>query len=355
MSKRIKMVIYGEPGTGKSVFALHAPKPFFITTDGNYEWLEEFGAKDKDHKQVFSWEEMKKAFAESYDDYETIVVDLLEDAFKWCESEFCKKNKIEHVGDLGFAKGYDITRNEFFLEISKLLAKDKHIILISHGLDKVVKDRRGVEHTNHIPSTRIPDKVWDMIEGRVRYFLRCYLRGEDDGEGKMIKNRYLSLIPKENEYGITRGIDEMVVPHDIKLDFNEFANIIGLETSLPSLKATRAKAKAEEFKEVEKKIDVAIENSSNEKEQEVEIKEEQQNVEPEVVNEEPVRHRRIRKADVQVEVHQESTPNPTEIEVVDEPKVEQPKPEVNTPEIGRARMDDIKARIEALKAKKKLN
>ena len=55
--KRIKMCIYGEPGTGKSVFACKAPKPFFICTDGNYEWLEDFGAKEEDHIQVNSWEE----------------------------------------------------------------------------------------------------------------------------------------------------------------------------------------------------------------------------------------------------------------------------------------------------------
>ena len=73
--KRIKMVLYGEPGVGKSVFASKAPKPFFITTDGNYEWLEDFGAKEEDHVQVSSWAEaiaslvptleeaMKKAFS----------------------------------------------------------------------------------------------------------------------------------------------------------------------------------------------------------------------------------------------------------------------------------------------------
>ena len=38
-TKRVKMVLYGEPGVGKSVFAAKAPKPFFICTDGNYAWL----------------------------------------------------------------------------------------------------------------------------------------------------------------------------------------------------------------------------------------------------------------------------------------------------------------------------
>ena len=258
MSKKVKMVLYGEPGVGKSVFALNSPKPFFITTDGNYEWLEEFGAKEEDHKQVFSWEESKKAFKEDYDGYDTIVVDLLEDMFKWCEYEFCRANRVDHVSDIGYGKGYDITRNEFFIEITKLLAKEKNIILIMHGTDKVVKDRRGVEKTVHIPSPRLPDKLLDMIEGRVRYFLRCYLKAEENEEGKLVKKRYLSIVPKENEFGIIRGINENSIPHDIPLEFGEFAKIINLEIDPPKPLAKKVE-KVKEFAKVEKKIEESIE------------------------------------------------------------------------------------------------
>lgn len=241
--KRIKMLLYGEPGVGKSVFASKAPKPFFITTDGNYEWLEDFGADPRAHAQVSSWAEAKAAFAQSYDDYETIVVDLLEDMFKWCEYEFCTRTKIEHISDVGYGKGYDITRNEFFLEISKLLGKDKNIILITHGITFVTKDRRGVEHTKYAPSNRMPDKVLDMIEGRLRYCLRCYLKAEEQSDGTILKKRYLSVVPKENEFGIARGLDENKVPHDIELEFSEFAKVIGLEHDIAEEK------KAQIFKE----------------------------------------------------------------------------------------------------------
>lgn len=240
--KRIKMLLYGEPGTGKSVWASKAPKPFFITTDGNYEWLEDFGADPNAHKQVSSWDEAKKVFDDDFDGYETIVVDLLEDLFKWCEAEFCKRSKIEHVSDIGYGKGYDISRNEFFVELCKLLAKDKHIIFLCHGITFTVKDRRGVEHTKYAPSNRIPDKVMDMIEGRMRYCLRCYMKAEEQGDGTVLKKRYLSLIPKENEFGIARGLDESQIPHDIPLEFSEFAHYIGVDmnaTSAPAVEAPK--------------------------------------------------------------------------------------------------------------------
>ena len=58
--KKIKMCLYGEPGVGKSVFAVNAPKPFFICSDGNYAWLEDFGADPNAHADVQSWDEAKK-------------------------------------------------------------------------------------------------------------------------------------------------------------------------------------------------------------------------------------------------------------------------------------------------------
>lgn len=251
MKKRIKMVLYGEPSTGKSVFACHAPKPFFFCTDPNYEWLEDWGAKEEDHVQLFSWEEAKKAFhTQDLTNYETIVVDLLEDLFKWCEYEFCKKNKIAHIGDLGYGKGYDITRNEFFIEISKLLSMDKNVILITHGLTLTLKDKRGVEFNKYTFSNRLPDKVADQIEGRVRYFLRAYALTEVGENDKLVTNRYISLQPDGiTEYGIIRGLDITKLPRYIPLDWNIFYDLINDPAYKPTISQSET---VPDYKEIEK-------------------------------------------------------------------------------------------------------
>lgn len=262
--KRIKMVLYAEPGVGKSVFASKAPNPFFICTDGNYEWLEDFGAKPEAHINVSSWNEIKTLIDKgtAFNDYETVVLDLTEDAFKWCEQEFCVRNKIEHISDLGYGKGYDASRNEFFIAISKLLSYDKNIIMLMHGLSIVEKDRRGVEHTKYVPSSRVPDKVIDMIEGRVRYFLRAYVKDEVHDDGTVTKRRWLSVVPKPNEFGIIRGVNENTIPQDIPLEWSEFAKVIGYDVEQkiekPKVKKeskVKEQPKIEEQSKVEEKVE----------------------------------------------------------------------------------------------------
>ncbi len=224
--KKIKALIYGEPGVGKSVFASQFPNPFFLTTDGNYEWLEDFGAKPEAHYRVDSWADFVDYINNNnFDGYDTIVVDLLEDLFKWNEYEFVKKNRLDHISDAGYGKGYDITRNNFFIEITKLLNKDKHVILLMHEVVITTKDRRGVEKHSYKPSSRLPDKVLDMIEGRLRFVLRAYFQ-DVDIDGRLVQKRMLSLIPKSNEYGIIRGVNTDALPEDIPLSVAEFFNVL---------------------------------------------------------------------------------------------------------------------------------
>lgn len=223
MAKNIKMIVYGEPGVGKSTFAAGAPRPFFITTDGNYEYLEDFcGMKPEDHQQCFSWSEMKKAFARDFTNYETIVVDLLEDSYLWADNEFCRDNKLLHISDLGYGKGYGILGNEFFIEYQKLLALPKNVILLMHGVTEVLKDRRGVEYSKYGPSKLVRDKLVTQLEGRVRFFVRAYAEATEGPDGRLLTKRYLSLAPDgHTEYGITRGLSSDT-PHSIPLDWNAF-------------------------------------------------------------------------------------------------------------------------------------
>lgn len=104
MKKFVKMALYAEPGVGKSTFASKAPNVFFITTDGNFQWLD---LPEEQHVEISNWNQFIKInellATEDFDWCETVVVDLLEDVYRLCEDDFCSKNKIQFIGDLDWA------------------------------------------------------------------------------------------------------------------------------------------------------------------------------------------------------------------------------------------------------------
>lgn len=228
VKRPIKALLYGAPGVGKSVFSAGLPNPFFICTDGNYEWLLDFGAKEEDHVNISSFAEFEQLCNNDFAGYDTVIVDLLEDIYKWNEAEYCKKQNVDHLSDAGgYGKGWDVTRTRLFVACSKLLALPKNVIFLSHESSYTEKDRRGNEKTKYCASNLMNEKFIVMLEGRLRYFLRCKFKDEVNEDGKVVTHRILSLIPKSDEYGIIRGVDVNLMPEDIELDPQEFLEVTG--------------------------------------------------------------------------------------------------------------------------------
>ena len=363
MAKFIKMAIYGEPGVGKSTFAAKAPKPFFITTDGNYEYLEDFcGAAPEDHVQVNSWKETVAAFNRDFSDYETIVVDLVEDTYMWAENEFCKDNQIKHISDLGYGKGYGILGTDYFIEYQKLLSQPKNIILILHGVAEQLKDRRGIEYTKYGPSKLIREKIITQIEGRIRFFVRAFAETTEDENGRLVTQRYLSLSPDgTTEYGITRGLSGDI-PRFIPLDWDIFYELVTKNDPITSSVSTK---KVIETKPVEEPV-VAKKATSRIRKpvphvvsEEVKVESEAPATEPIPVYKNPVDEIRAKLKAVITKPESEATPveqaadipAEPEIKPADEPVIESvtETPVVSTVISGEDKKAAIRAKLAALK------
>lgn len=294
--KHIKLWLYGAPGTGKSVFAYRLGKElqkidkenkkgvFFLTTDGNYEWLEDFGADPKDCAKLASWSELKKVVGSSLlNDYGTIVVDLLEDLYKWGQQEFCAKNNLQYIGDANMGKGWAVVSDDFTAIITKLINMPKHIIFISHEEYCTKKNRYGVESLYYFPTSKLRTKDCDTIEGRMRYVLRAYLENEIDSENdkRLISKRYLSLTPKADEFSIIRGINVDAIPSSIPLDAKSFLEVINFMPSTNTSTITQADKDAHNVEikpevkpevKVEVKPEVKVETVKNTVEVKPEVK-----------------------------------------------------------------------------------
>lgn len=235
MAKKIKMVLYGEPGTGKSVFAGNSSKPFFITSDGNYEWLEGLvpDFNEKNHIQLSSFAEFERLVpqlsTDAFKDYDTFVIDIIDNFYTWADFELCKKNRVNHVSELGdYGKGYDLLRKPFIAAILKFIAIDKNIIILSHESTYEEKTKKGTTITRYTPNSTIPlSKVWEKIAGQCQFVIRCYKDYETDENGRTVIKRLLDIKNTPEEWGTYRLLDPDT-PDTIPLDWNVFADIVGL-------------------------------------------------------------------------------------------------------------------------------
>ena len=117
-----KTVIEGEAGSGKTYFAVSAPKPFVINTD---DGVDEVRHRFPDMMVADAVPVADKAAnAALYDsvvttlgelaneehDRETIVIDSLDRLEVLAQAKVCMDHKIKNIEDLGYGKGYTYSR-----------------------------------------------------------------------------------------------------------------------------------------------------------------------------------------------------------------------------------------------------
>ena len=293
-----KIWIYGAPFSGKTTFVDKAPNPINLNTDGNIKYVtmpyvairDEVVVEGRQTITTLAWQKFKDTIAElqKYDnDFETIILDLLEDLYEYCRLFMYEQLGITHESDDSF-RAWDKVRTEFLSTIKKLLNLDYNIVLISHeDTSKDIMKKGGDKITSIKPN--INDKVANKISGMVDVVGRVIADGDI---------RTLSFKTDEVVFGGGRlNLDKK----DIPLDWEDLMKVYGEST--PVEKPTRrtksdttevSNSEVEEEKSTEEVVEKPTRRSRKPVEEvKVEVKEEVK----EVVEETPVRKtRRVRGA-----------------------------------------------------------
>ena len=129
---RIKMLIYGMPGSGKTTMALSAPKPLLVDFDGginrvDYEFI-------KDTVQVSNYADMLNLLNnEDLSPYETLVIDtggkLLDSMTEYLIASNPRLGKRN--GSLTL-EGYGVRKVEFTQLLKLINSKKKHVVFVAH-------------------------------------------------------------------------------------------------------------------------------------------------------------------------------------------------------------------------------
>ena len=215
---KLKILIHGAAGVGKTTFASRFPGALFIATEAGTTHVESSDVS------VNSWVEMVdvlKLIRDRAPEYSpdgngplrTVVIDTLDNAWKMCRDHMNKKNGIEHEQDLGFGKGSGMILREFervFDLISKL---GLGMVLITHTADLEYTDKRGRSHTKFV--SKLPAKPRGYISGLVDVILFASIETGDDS-----KRRVLRTDADENYEAKDRT---GALPPTLPLDFGVFA------------------------------------------------------------------------------------------------------------------------------------
>ena len=196
-----KMWLYGLPFSGKTYLANQFKNVLMLNTDGNIKYIDAPYISIKDtvtvegrmSRRIYAWDIFKDTVAElekKQNDFETIVVDLLEDVYEHCRLWTYNHLGIEHESDNSF-KAWDFVRTEFLSTIKRLLNLEYNIILISHeDSSKDITKKTGDKITAIKPN--VADKVALKVAGMVDIVGRII---NDDG------NRTISFKSNEVIFG----------------------------------------------------------------------------------------------------------------------------------------------------------
>ena len=209
----LTVLVYGQTKIGKSTFCSQADGALFLATEPGLNALDVFQAP------IQSWDELLAACAEVTEGkhpFRTIIIDTIDNAYKFCTDYIVKKHKIEHESDLGYGKGYALVNNEFQRVLTKLAFLPYGLFLVSHAKEIEVETRTG-KYTRIVPT--LPDKARKIVLGMVDQVLFCDLEMATAEDGAESVKRVIRTKPSlYYEAGDRTGR----LPETLDLDFRKF-------------------------------------------------------------------------------------------------------------------------------------
>lgn len=149
LQTKIKALIYGQAGTGKTTLALSAPKPLLLDFDGGVSRINFAHLQEVDTVQIKNWSECLEVMREDLSNYETIVVDTIGKMLDFIIESVCR-GRVPQINNWG------TINNEFSSFCRTLSSLNKNIIFVAH------RDNRKEGDTNvFVPAIR--EKSYNAI------------------------------------------------------------------------------------------------------------------------------------------------------------------------------------------------
>lgn len=248
VQQKIKALVYGQPGLGKTTFALSAPTPVLLDFDNGVHRVR--AEHQTPTLQVESWKDVVDVLEDgSLNQFKTIIIDTAGKMIDYMSDDIMSKNpKMKRGNGALTLQGYGERKAMFSQFLKKITLMGKHLLFVAHEKE----DKQNEE-------TKLRPEVGGSSGNDL--FKELDLIGYMEANGK---KRTISFHPTDKYYaknGI--GLNEVMELPDLKDgEPNVFFEKQILDVYSKNLE--NRKIKADKYKELQDLIEGKIEAIENE-------------------------------------------------------------------------------------------
>lgn len=221
----LTVLVYGNTKIGKSTLASQAEDALFLACENGLNHLEVFQVP------ISSWDDMLTAcreISEGKHPFKMIIIDTIDNAYRFCSEFWCKKLGIVHEADAAYGKAFALVNGEFHRVLTRLSQLPFGLWLISHAEEREIETRTG--KVTRIGPT-LPGKARKIVLGLVDVILYCDIEVTPGPGGKPTVRRVMRTKPGAHyEAGDRTGR----LPETIPLDYSAFVKAFNRSVAAPA-------------------------------------------------------------------------------------------------------------------------
>ena len=181
IAKAQKIIIYGEPGAGKTTLASQFPNVLLVDAEHSSEHI------DVPRVLVDDWDALLATLSEcARSEFGTIALDTLDVAESFCATKYAIKILAPKDFGRSFVQIEEIFKEQIMPRLDALVAAGKNVVLLAHNeLKKVELPDQDGQFDRH--ELRLTKRVKALFEGWCDSLLFIYRKTfvEESGSGKM--------------------------------------------------------------------------------------------------------------------------------------------------------------------------
>lgn len=181
IAKAQKIIIYGEPGAGKSTLASQFPNMLLVDVEHSSEHI------DVPRVLVDNWDALLSTLSECAScQFDTIAVDTLDVVESFCATKYAIKILAPKDYGRSFVQIEEIFKEQIMPRLDAIIASGKNVVLLAHNeLKKVELPDQDGQFDRH--ELRLTKRVKAMFEGWCDSLLFIYRKTfvEESDSGKM--------------------------------------------------------------------------------------------------------------------------------------------------------------------------